>query len=52
MGDKTKYVLLAHLSEKNNTPEKALEAMINEEIDKQAKVLIASQYEMSEILEV
>ena len=52
MGDKTKYVLLAHLSEKNNTPEKALEAMINEEIDKQAKVLIASQYEMSEIIEV
>ena len=52
MGDKTKYVLLAHLSEKNNTPEKALEAMKNEEIDKQAKVLIASQYEMSEILEV
>ena len=52
MGDKTKYVLLAHLSEKNNTPEKALEAMINEEIDKQARVLIASQYEMSEMLEV
>ena len=52
IGDKTKYVLLAHLSEKNNTPEKALEAMISEEIDKQAKVLIASQYEMSEILEV
>ena len=52
IGDKTKYVLLAHLSEKNNTEEKAIEAMINEEIDKYAKILIATQYEMSEMLEV
>lgn len=52
IGDKTKYVLLAHLSEKNNTAEKAIEAMINEEIDKYAKILIATQYEMSEMLEV
>ena len=52
IGDKTKYVLLAHLSEKNNTEEKAIEAMINEEIDKYAKRLIATQYEMSEMLEV
>ena len=37
---------------KGRLEEKALEAMKNEEIDKQAKVLIASQYEMSEILEV
>ena len=52
IGDRTKYVLLAHLSEKNNTPEKALEAMYNEELDKLVKIQIASQYEMSEILEV
>ena len=52
IGDKTKYVLLAHLSEKNNTEEKAIEAMINEEIDKYEKILIATQYEMSEMLEV
>ncbi len=52
IGDNTKYVLLAHLSEKNNTPEKALEAMVNEELDKQVEILIASQYEMSKILEV
>ena len=52
IGDKTKYVLLAHLSEKNNTPEKALEAMKDEALDQNIKILIASQYEMSEILEV
>ena len=52
IGGRTKYVLLAHLSEKNNTPEKALEAMYKEELDKFVKIQIASQYEMSEILEV
>lgn len=52
IGDRTKYILLAHLSEKNNTPEKALEAMYKEELDKNAKIQVASQYEMSEILEV
>ena len=52
IGDRTKYILLAHLSEKNNTPEKALEAMSREELDKNIIIQVASQYEMSEILEV
>ena len=52
IGDRTKYILLAHLSEKNNTPEKALEAMYKEELNKNIKIQVASQYEMSEILEV
>ena len=52
IGDRTKYILLAHLSEKNNTPEKALEAMSREELDKNIIIKVASQYEMSEILEV
>lgn len=52
IGERTKYVLLAHLSETNNTPSKALETMHKEEIDKNVKILVASQYEMSEIIEV
>ena len=35
IGDKTKYVILAHLSETNNTPEKAIEEMQKEEKLKQ-----------------
>lgn len=52
IGDNTKTVILAHLSEKNNTEEKALEAISNEELPKNIKVLIARQYEESEMIEV
>ena len=52
VGDKTKTIILAHLSEKNNTEEKALEAIKKEELDKNIKVLIARQYEESEMIEV
>jgi len=52
IGDKTKYVILAHLSETNNTPEKALEEMQKEDIDKKVEIVIASQYEPSKIIEV
>ena len=52
IGDNTKTVILAHLSEKNNTEEKALEAISNEELPKSIKVLIARQYEESEMIEV
>ena len=52
IGDKTKTIILAHLSEKNNTEEKALEAISNEELPKNIKVLIARQYEESEMIEV
>ena len=48
----TKIVVLAHLSENNNTEEKALEAMKAEEIDKKVKILIAKQYEELTMIEV
>ena len=51
-GPKTKYVILAHLSEKNNTKEKALEAIKEANLDKKIKVLIADQYEEGPIIEV
>ena len=52
IGDKTKYVILAHLSETNNTPEKAIEEMKKENIDKKVELIIATQYEPSKIIEV
>lgn len=52
IGDKTKHIILAHLSETNNTPEKALEAMNNENIQDKSKIYIATQHEMSEMVEV
>ena len=52
IGPKTKYVILAHLSEKNNTKEKALEAMQEVGLDKKVEILIADQYEEGPIIEV
>lgn len=51
IGVNTKTIVLAHLSEKNNTEEKALEAMKNEGLDK-LNIIIAKQYEESEMIEV
>ncbi len=50
IGPKTKNIILAHLSEKNNTEEKALEAIKDQEID--INITIAKQYETSPIIEV
>ncbi|MCI8461223.1 MAG: MBL fold metallo-hydrolase [Bacilli bacterium] len=52
IGSNTKNIILAHLSEKNNTEELALEAMQEEELDKQAKIIIARQNEESDFIEV
>ena len=52
VGNKTKTIILAHLSENNNTEEKALEAINSIGLDKNIKVLIARQHEESEIIEV
>lgn len=52
IGSNTKNIILAHLSEKNNTEELALEAMQEEELDKQAKIIIARQNEESDLIEV
>ena len=50
MGPKTKNIILAHLSEKNNTEEKALEAIKEQDIN--VKITIARQYENGPIIEV
>ena len=52
IGNSTKNVVLAHLSEKNNTEEKALEAMTDEGIDKKVTITIARQYEETDMIEV
>ena len=52
IGNNTKYVVLAHLSEINNTKEKALEEMQKEGIDEKVEIIIASQYEPSKVIEV
>lgn len=52
MGPNTKTIVLAHLSENNNTEEKALEAMKTEGIDKTAQVFIARQYEEGPLIDV
>lgn len=50
--DNTKNIILAHLSEKNNTEEKALEAIESQNLPKNIKVTIARQHEESEMIEV
>ena len=51
-GEKTKYIVLAHLSEKNNTEEIAYKET-SEVIDtKKIEVLIARQDEESKLIEV
>lgn len=52
VGENTKYIILAHLSEKNNTEKKVLEAMIDEELDQRAEIIIARQNEESSLIEV
>lgn len=48
----TKYVVLAHLSETNNTKEKALEAIKEESLLDNIEVIVASQNEGSPMVEV
>jgi len=52
VGDKTNTIILAHLSETNNTPEKALEAIKEQDLPKRIKVYIADQYEAGPMIEV
>ena len=55
MGEKTKNIILIHLSEENNTPEKALETLNDTLIKKQKKIdhiYVASQTERTELIEV
>ena len=52
VGPKTKTIVLAHLSETNNTPEKAMEAIQEQELPKNIKIIIAEQYKEGPIIEV
>lgn len=52
IGSNTKNILLAHLSEKNNTEELALQAMHDEGLDEKVNIMIARQYEESIMIEV
>lgn len=52
IGPNTKYIVLAHLSEKNNKEELALKALSDEKIDSTIEVIVAKQNEMSPLIEV
>lgn len=55
IGENTKYIILAHLSEENNTDELALEALNNaldESIKKNKNIMIAHQNEPTRLIEV
>ncbi|MCI8588904.1 MAG: MBL fold metallo-hydrolase [Bacilli bacterium] len=54
VGDKTKYIILAHLSEKNNTEQLAYQTTkeLLEEHNIEKKILIAKPYESLETVEV
>lgn len=52
VGDNTKYVILAHISEKNNTEELAYQCTKNALKDTQIEILVAKQYEESPMIEV
>ena len=52
VGPNTKNIVLAHLSEKNNTEDLALQAIEEASLNKDIKVKIARQYEETEMIEV
>lgn len=54
IGENTKYIVLAHLSENNNTEEIAYQAVYEElkKNDKVRPIIIAKQYESLEVIEV
>lgn len=52
VGENTKYVILAHISEKNNTEDLAYECTKNELGDTKIKIIVAKQYEESPLIEV
>lgn len=55
IGNNTKYILLAHLSHENNTPEKALEQLQNKLISSNKKVdniIITKQDEETEVISI
>ena len=53
IGEQTKYIILVHLSEENNTEERVLETLLSH-IDKNnvEKIIVAEQYDRTELVEV
>lgn len=52
VGENTKYVILAHISEKNNTEELAYDTTKKELENTKIEIIIAKQYEESPMIEV
>lgn len=52
VGENTKHIILAHLSEKNNTEELAKEAVLEKVSNKNIEILIARQDEVGPFVEV
>lgn len=52
VGNNTEYVILAHLSENNNTREKALEEYKYKNKDKNIKVIVATQNERTKSIKI
>ena len=51
VGNKTKYIVLAHLSEQNNNPILALNN-VKDKLDSNIKILVANQNESTELIEI
>ena len=51
VGNKTKYIVLAHLSEQNNNPVLALNN-VKDKLDSNIKILVANQNESTELIEI
>ena len=52
VGDQTKYIILAHISEKNNTEDLAYNCTKNILENENIEIIIAKQYEESKMIEV
>ena len=51
VGDKTKYIVLAHLSEQNNNPSLALDN-VKDKLNSNIKIMVADQNENTELIEI
>ena len=51
VGNKTKYIVLAHLSEQNNRPSLAFDNL-KDKLDDSIKIIIANQNENTELIEI
>jgi phosphoribosyl 1,2-cyclic phosphodiesterase len=52
IGNRTRHIVLAHLSEENNTKDKALETLLNTVEKKDINIIIADQNERTQVIEI